>query len=143
MSLQALSPAPKEEISPDDKATYEAQRDLIMGEPAALRNASTRPSLILPGSAAELEVTTAVTWASDLPRALGSVTLVSPLISDGVETLPEGTELIVQIGELSASGAVSLDVVAMVLPGSNEMADISIPAGALEILASRWRLSRR
>lgn len=132
----SVSPAPKEEISPNDKATYEAQRDLIMSEPAALRNASTRPSLILPGSTAQLKVTTAVTWASDLPRALGSVTLVSPLISDGVETLPEGTELIVQIGELSASGAVSLDVVAMVLPGSNAPADISIPAGALEILAS-------
>ncbi|PZO57446.1 MAG: hypothetical protein DCF15_07070 [Phormidesmis priestleyi] len=70
-----------------------------------------------------------------MPRALGSVTLVSPLISDGVEVIPDGTELIVQIGELSDSGAVSLNVVAMVLPGSNEIADISIPAGALEILA--------
>ena len=128
--------APQEEISLDDADTYEAQRDLIMQETEVLGRVNTLPSRLLPGSAAELEVTTAVTWASDLPRALGSVTLVSPLSSDGAEIIPEGTELIVQIGEMSASGAVALDVVAMVLPGSSEVAEINIPAGALEILAT-------
>ena len=132
---EQLEPAPQEEIALDDADTYEAQRDLIMQETERLRSASTLPSLLLPGSTAELEVTTAVTWASDLPRALGSVTLVSPLSSNGAEVMPEGTELIVQIGEMSASGAVVLDVVAMVLPGSSEVAEIDIPAGALEVLA--------
>ena len=132
---EQLEPAPQEEIALDDANTYEAQRDLIMQETEGLRSASTLPSLLLPGSTAELEVTTAVTWASDLPRALGSVTLVSPLSSNGAEVMPEGTELIVQIGEMSASGAVVLDVVAMVLPGSSEVAEIDIPAGALEVLA--------
>ena len=93
------------------------------------------PSSILPGSTADLEVVTAVTWASDLPKALGTLTLTSPLISDGMEVMPEGTELVVQIGDLSASGAVSLDVVAMVLPGSTEATEINIPAGAVSILA--------
>lgn len=130
-----LEAKPEEEIAFNEADTYEAQRDLIMKETEGLRSTSTLPSLILPGSAADLEVTTAVTWASDLPKALGSVTLVSPLVSDGADMVPEGTELIVQIGELSESGAVSLDVVAMVLPGSDEIAEISIPAGALEILA--------
>lgn len=128
--------APQEAIALDDVDTYEAQRDLIMQETAVLGSVNLRPSLLLPGSAAELEVMTAVTWASDLPRALGSVTLVSPLSSDGAEVIPKGTELIVQIGEMSASGAVALDVVAMVLPGSSEAAEINIPAGALEILAT-------
>ena len=129
-------PASQEEIALDDTDTYEAQRDLIMRETEGLRSVNALPSLLLPGSAAELEVTTAVTWASDLPKALGSVTLVSPLSSDGVEVMPEGTELIVQIGEMSASGAVALDVVAMVLPGSSEAAAINIPTGALEVLAA-------
>ncbi len=132
---QPSESTPQEEVLLSEVDTYEAQRDFIMGETESLRSANTLPSLILPGSTAELEITTAVTWTSDLPKALGSVMLVSPLISDGAEVMPEGTELIVQIGELSASGAVSLDVVAMVLPGSGEVAEISIPTGALEILA--------
>ncbi|MEM9002716.1 MAG: hypothetical protein AAGE59_04215 [Cyanobacteria bacterium P01_F01_bin.86] len=131
-----VEPAPQEEISLDDADTYEAQRDLIMQKTEGVGSIDVLPSLLLPGSVAELEVTTAVTWASDLPRALGSVTLVSPLNSDGEEVIPEGTELIVQIGEMSASGAVALDVVAMVLPGNGEVAEINIPAGALEILAT-------
>ena len=126
---------PQEDISLNDADTYEAQRDLIMRETEPLRDASTLPSVLLPGSAAELEVTTAVTWASDLPKALGSVTLVSSLNSNGAEVMPEGTELIVQIGDISASGAVAFDVVAMVLPGSREVTEIDIPMGALEVLA--------
>lgn len=135
MSKQS-EPAPQEEIALDDADTYEDQRDLIMQETEGLGSINLPPSLLLPGSAAELEVTTAVTWASDLPRALGSVTLVSSLSSDGAEVIAEGTELIVQIGEMSASGAVALDVVAMVMPGSSEIAEINIPTGALEILAT-------
>ena len=125
------------EVVLDDASTYEAQRDLIMGEIAApaSANAVQLPARIMPGSAADLEVTNAITWASDLPSALGAVTLTSPLISDGMEVIPEGTELIVQIGSLSASGAVSLDVVAMVLPGTAEATAINIPAGAVSILA--------
>ena len=116
--------------------TYEAQRSLIMGESALLDDVRSMPSSILPGSTADLEVVTAVTWASDLPKALGTLMLTSSLISDGVEVMPEGTELIVQIGDLSASGAVSLDVVAMVLPGSTEATEINISAGAVSILAA-------
>ena len=127
---------PSEEIELSGADTYEAQRDLIMRETEGLRRTSPLPSLLLPGSAAELEVTTAVTWASDLPKALGSVTLISPLSSNGAEVMPKGTELVVQIGDMSASGAVALDVVAMVLPGSGEVAEINIPTGALEILAA-------
>ena len=70
-----LEANPKEEIALNEADTYEAQRDLIMRETEGLRSASKLPSLILPGSTADLEVTTAVTWAADLPRALGSVTL--------------------------------------------------------------------
>jgi len=127
--------APQEDIALDEVDTYEAQRDLIMQGTEGLRSVDALSSLLLPGSTAELEITTAVTWASDLPRALGSVTLVSPLSSDGAEVMPKGTELIVQIGDMSASGAVALDVVAMVLPNSNEVDEVSIPAGALAILA--------
>lgn len=135
-SSKASEPATRRAaIDPKASDTYEAQRDLIMGSPTARQNAVSLPTHIMPGSAAQLEVTTAVTWASDLPKALGSLTLVSPLVSDGIAVIPAGTELVVQIGDLSASGAVSLDVVAMVLPGSNEIADVSIPSGALEVLA--------
>ena len=125
------------DIALDAASTYEAQRELIMGETAAPASTNTvqLPARIVPGSAADLEVTTAITWASDLPSALGAVTLTSPLINDGMEVIPEGTELIVQIGSLSASGAVSLDVVAMVLPGTAEATAINIPAGAVSILA--------
>jgi len=142
---EALEVVSLEEIALDEADSYEAHRDLIMGpteipnhfgasssEPSFSRTSS---SMILPGSTAELEVTTALTWASDLPRALGSVTLMKPLVSDGSEVLPQGTELIVQIGELSESGAVSLNVMEMVLPSSGEMANLNIPAGALAILA--------
>ena len=91
---------------------------------------------VLPGSTAELEVTTAVTWASDSAESTGFSDAGEPARSATAQrVLPEGTELIVQIGELSASGAVSLDVVAMVLPSSSEMANINIPAGALAILS--------
>ncbi len=126
-------------IEPDEASTYEAQRQLIMGGSAPTQASAPTgqnlPSRIMPGSAANLEVTTAVTWASDLPKALGSVTLTSPLISDGVEIIPASTELIVQIGDLSSSGAVALDVVAMVLPGSADATKISIPEGAVAVLA--------
>lgn len=139
MVMQDVSPTPKsskatpkKETELKDAESYEAQRDFIMEETEPLRNASSL--VILPGSAAELEVTTAITWASDLQGALGSVTLVSPLLSDGVEILSKGTELIVQIGELSTSGAVSLEVVAMVLPGNAAIAEVNIPADVFAIL---------
>ena len=115
--------------------TYEEQRNLIMGETAVPSRATNLPARILPGSAAQLEVKTTVTWASDMPKALGAVVLTSPLLSDGAEVIPEGTELMVQIGALSDSGAVSLDVVSMVLPDTAKASALNIPDGALEILA--------
>ena len=136
----AAVPEPIETSPPADLAlkasdTYEAQRDLIMGETALPSTTTALPSHIMPGSAASLEVTTAITWASDLPRAVGSVTLTGPLVSDGAEIIPRGTELIVQIGALSDSGAVALEVVAMVLPGAAEVTAFNIPAGAVALLA--------
>ena len=127
--------SPQADIALKASDTYEAQRDLIMGETALPSTATDLPPSIMPGSAAALEVTTAITWASDLPRAVGSVTLTGPLISDGAEIIPQGTELIVQIGALSDSGAVALDVVAMVLPGAAEVTAFNIPTGAVALLA--------
>ena len=127
--------SPQADIALKASDTYEAQRDLIMGETALPSTATALPPSIMPGSAAALEVTTAITWASDLPRAVGSVTLTGPLISDGAEIIPQGTELIVQIGALSDSGAVALDVVAMVLPGAAEVTAFNIPTGAVALLA--------
>ena len=127
--------SPQADIALKASDTYEAQRDLIMGETALPSTATALPPSIMPGSAAALEVTTAITWASDLPRAVGSVTLTGPLISDGAEIIPQGTELIVQIGALSDSGAVALDVVAMVLPGAAEITALNIPTGAVALLA--------
>ena len=127
--------SPQADIALKASDTYEAQRDLIMGETALPSTATALPPSIMPGSAAALEVTTAITWASDLPRAVGSVTLTGPLISDGAEIIPQGTELIVQIGALSDSGAVALDVVAMVLPGAAEVTALNIPTGAVALLA--------
>ena len=92
------------------------------------------PNLLLPGSAARVSVLNALTWASDLPRALGSVVLSEALSSDGFEVLPAGTEMIVQIDALSESGAVAMDVVAIVLPGSTDAIQLSIPEGAISIL---------
>ena len=127
--------SPQADIALKASDTYEAQRDLIMGETALPSTATALPPSIMPGSAAALEVTTAITWASDLPRAVGSVTLTGPLISDGAEIIPQGTELIVQIGALSDSGAVALEVVAMVLPGAAEVTAFNIPTGAVALLA--------
>lgn len=115
--------------------TYEAQRSLIMGESAEPSSAASLPSYIMPGSTAQLEVKTTVTWASDMPKALGAIVLTSPLLSDGKEILPKDTELIVQIGDLSDSGAVALDVVAIVLPDTAKTTTLDIPTSGLEIIA--------
>ena len=132
---EPIETSPQADLALKASDTYEAQRDLIMGETALPGTATALPSHIMPGSAAALEVTTAITWASDLPRAVGSATLTGPLVSDGAEIVPQGTELIVQISDLSDSGAVALEVVAMVLPGAAEVTAFNIPADAVALLA--------
>jgi hypothetical protein len=122
-------------IALENGDAYESERDLIMGDSAADDTQSNTPLSLLPGSSALVEVTNALTWASDLPRAQGAITLSSPLVSDGFEVLPAGTEMIVQIESLSESGAISLKPVAIVLPGDSEMTALNIPAEALSILA--------
>jgi hypothetical protein len=121
-------------IAPDTSDAYESERNLIMGDSAADETPVT-PLSLLPGSSALVEVTNALTWASDLPRAQGSISLSSPLVSEGVEVLPTGTEMIVQIESLSESGAISLKPVAIVLPGDSEMTALNIPTDAISILA--------
>lgn len=121
-------------IAFDTSDTYESERNLIMGDSIA-DETPVMPLSLLPGSSALVEVTNALTWASDLPRAQGSISLSRPLVSDGVEVLPAGTEMIVQIESLSESGAVSLKSVAIVLPGDSEMTALNIPTEAISILA--------
>jgi hypothetical protein len=121
-------------IALENSDAYESEMNLIMGNSAA-SDTQTAPLSLLPGSSALAEVTNALTWAADLPRAQGSLSLSSPLISDGFEVLPVGTEMIVQIDSLSESGAVALKPVAIVLPGSSEMTAINIPTDAISILA--------
>jgi hypothetical protein len=120
-------------IAPDTSDAYESEMNLIMR--AASEEQVNTPLSLLPGSSALVEVTNALTWASDLPRAQGSISLSSPLVSDGVEVLPAGTEIIVQIESLSESGAISLKPVAIILPGDSEMTDLNIPTDAISILA--------
>jgi hypothetical protein len=122
-------------IALEDSAAYEFEMNLIMGDLTADEAQVNTPLSLLPGSSALVEVTNALTWASDLPRAQGLITLSSPLISDGFEVLPAGTEMIVQIETLSESGAISLKPVAIVLPGDSEITAIDIPADAISILA--------
>lgn len=130
ISHSAKVTAPSSEV---DLSNYEQERSLIMGEPAA--NASSSSSVVLPGSRALAVVTNAITWAADMPVAQGSITLTDALTSDGHEIMPAGTELIVQVEAISASGAMALDVVAIVLPAAAGFTEIALPAGALEILA--------
>jgi hypothetical protein len=122
-------------IALENGDAYESERDLIMGDLTADDTQDNTPLSLLPGSNALGEVTNALTWASDLPRAQGSITLSSPLVSDGFEVLPVGTEMIVQIESLSESGAIALKPVAIVLPGDSEMTALNIPAEAMSILA--------
>ena len=122
---------------PSENASYEEEINAIMSAPvfdSALEVEPVDPEILLPGSAAQVEVLNSLTWASDLPRALGSVVLSESLDSDGFEVLPTGTEMIVQIDALSESGAVAMNVVAIVLPGSAEAIPLSIPEGAITIL---------
>ena len=122
---------------PSETASYEEEINAIMSAPVfddALEVDPIDPEILLPGSAAQVEVLNSLTWASDLPRALGSVVLSESLDSDGFEVLPTGTEMIVQIDALSESGAVAMNVVAIVLPGSAEAIPLSIPEGAIAIL---------
>jgi hypothetical protein len=121
-------------VALENDDAYESERDLIMGD-STVDETQVAPLSLLPGSSATAEVTNALTWAADLPRAQGSITLSSPLVSDGFEVLPVGTEMIVQIDSLSESGAISLKPIAIVLPGSAEMTAISIPTDAISILA--------
>jgi hypothetical protein len=122
-------------IALENGDAYESERDLIMGDLTADEAQATTPLSLLPGSSALVEVTNALTWASDLPRAQGAISLSSPLVSDGFEVLPAGTEMIVQIESLSESGAIALKPVAIVLPGDSKMTAIDIPADAISILA--------
>ncbi|MEN8445839.1 MAG: hypothetical protein ABG776_12585, partial [Cyanobacteria bacterium J06555_13] len=115
---------------------YEEEMNLIMGDsfPDEELPQVVAPSYIAPGTTAMAEVTTAITWAADMPQTQGALTLTSPLVSNGFEVLPTGTDLIVQISAISDSGAVSLQTIAIVLPGSAEMTSIDIPDGALAFL---------
>jgi hypothetical protein len=121
-------------IALENGDAYESERNLIMGDTTADDAQANTPLSLLPGSSALVEVTNALTWASDLPRAQGSITLSSPLVSNGFEVLPAGTEMIVQIESLSESGAIALKPVAIVLPGDSEITALNIPAEAMSIL---------
>ena len=122
---------------PQEKTSYEEDINAVMSAPvfdAAVEAAPINPERLLPGSAAQVSVLNALTWASDLPKALGSIVLSESLNSDGFAVLPAGTEMIVQIDALSESGAIAMNVVAIVLPGNAEAIPLNIPEGAISIL---------
>lgn len=116
-------------------ASYEEERALILGGVAPTVESTARPVTIAPGSLAQGELSQPISWTSDMSSVRGALTLTAPLMSDGYEVLPAGTQFIVEVANFSESGAVELRPTAIVLSQESGL-DLSIPLDAIQILAA-------
>lgn len=113
-------------------ATYEEGAEFIMRPPVEYETEEQRRMEIVPGTRARGEVIAPVAWAGDVDGTVGAVELSEDLVSGGAVIMPAGTQLIVSIRTMSASGMMDLQVNSIVLPSSG-YEQMQIPSGAISI----------
>ncbi len=113
-------------------ATYEEGAEFIMRPPVEYETEEQRRMEIVPGTKARGEVIAPVAWAGDVDGTVGAVELSEDLVSGGAVIMPAGTQLIVSIRTMSASGMMDLQVTSIVLPSSG-YEQMQIPSGAISI----------
>lgn len=113
-------------------ATYEEGAEFIMRAPVEYEAEEQRRMEIVPGTRARGEVIAPVAWAGDVDSTVGAVELSEDLVSGGAVIMPAGTQLIVSIRTMSASGMMDLQVNSIVLPSSG-YEQMQIPSGAISI----------
>lgn len=116
-------------------ASYEEERALILGEEISPTETTAIPSTISPGSSVQGVLSQPISWTTGMDSVRGVLTLTEPLISNGYEILPQGTQIIVAVVAFSESGAVELQPTAIVLSEAPTL-NLSIPLDAIQILAA-------
>ena len=109
--------------------TYESGVSFIMGNRRV-----PEPSIkeILPGISAKGSMVTPIAWAGDIQSTSGAISLTEDLVSGNTVVMPAGTQLIVNLKEMSASGMMALEVTSIVLPESG-FEHMQIPASAISV----------
>lgn len=99
-------------------------------------SAAGKPSLMI-GTQASGELATAIAWAGK-QTALNRkflVRLTSPLQSDGTVVIPDGTQLVGEIAQVSNSGLLQMSLVSVIENGR----EIPLPQGAILVLGAGGR----
>jgi len=131
-SLQA-----KTTVQPTPESTLFAGNTGETGAPSGPRPAAAGNRSLMIGTQASGELATAIAWAGK-QTALNRkflVRLTSPLQNNGTVVIPDGTQLVGEIAQVSNSGLLQMSLVSVIENGR----EIPLPQGAILVLGEGGR----